>query len=100
MASANVLLSATRFMLPRSHFLHRAVIALLRLSEGISATSGNNLLQTINNLVRADAFSAARVISAVSAARNEALSNWGSSCQPEIPSPKLPDVEGKTSTFR
>ena len=31
-------------------------------------------MQTMNNLIRADAFSAARVISAVSAAHNEALS--------------------------
>ena len=67
MPAASTLLSCTRFMLPRSHFMHPAVISLLRLSESMAAVAGTNPLQTINSMIRAEAFTAARTVSAVSA---------------------------------
>ena len=53
MSAAKTLLDSTRFMLPRSHFMHPPIVSLLRLSESMAAVAGTNPLQTINSMIRA-----------------------------------------------
>ena len=75
--SAKTLLNSTRFMLPRSHFMHPAIVSLLRLSESMAAVAGTNPLQTTDNQQHDSGMHLLRLelrISAVSAAMNEVTS--------------------------